>query len=226
MRTCLLLLIPLAAYAQVVPPPASAVFDTDTVHEIRLTFQQPNWFELLTSDYAQFPDNTPYREASLVWGENKFEVVGVRFKGNSSYRGATTMKKPFRIKLNEFTKGQKIDGMASFGLSNAWNDPSLVREKPYYEMAAAAGLAAPRSNFAALYINDEYWGLYVLGEIVNGDFLKSHFAKNDDTGNLCAGAVCAGEPGGSDSAVRSRGENAVDGAADVQWATGLRCSKL
>ena len=81
-------------------------------------------------------------------------------------------------------KGQKIDGMASFGLSNAWNDPSFVREKPYYEMAATAGLPSPRSNFAALYINDEYWGLYVLGEIVNGDFLKSHFAKNDDGGNL------------------------------------------
>ena len=74
--------------------------------------------------------------------------------------------------------------MSSFGLSNAWNDPSFVREKPYYEMAAAIGLPAARSNFAALYINDEYWGLYVLGEIVNGDFLKSHFAKGDDGGNL------------------------------------------
>ena len=51
-------------------------------------------------------------------------------------------------------------------------------------MAAAIGLPAARSNFAALYINDEYWGLYVLGEIVNGDFLKSHFAKGDDGGNL------------------------------------------
>ena len=180
----LLLLLPVAISAQVVTPPASAVFDKDAVHEIRLTFQQPDWFEQLTSDYDKYPDDTPYREASLVWGQYKFAVVGVRFKGNSSYRGATTKKKPFRIKLNEFVKGQKIDGMASFGLSNAWNDPSFVREKPYYEMAAAIGLAAARSNFAALYINEEYWGLYILGEIVNGDFLKYHFAKDDDTGNL------------------------------------------
>jgi hypothetical protein len=35
---------------------------------------------------------------------------------------------------------------------------------------------AARANFAALYINDEYRGLYILGEIVNGDFLKNHFA--------------------------------------------------
>jgi uncharacterized protein (TIGR03437 family) len=184
MKSYLLLLISLTASAQVVTPPSSTVFDKDAVHEIRLTFQQADWFEQLTDIYAKYPDNTPYIEASLEWGQNKFDTVGVRFKGNSSYNGATTKKKPFRIKLNEFTKGQKIDGMSSFGLSNAWNDPSFVREKPYYEMAAASGLAAPRSNFAALYINGEYWGLYVLGEIVNGDFLKNHFAKNDDTGNL------------------------------------------
>ena len=177
------LLLPVVLSAQV-SPPASAVFDKDAVHEIRLTFKQADWFEQLTSDYDKYPDDTPYREASLVWGESKFDSVGVRFKGNSSYRGATTKKKPFRIKLNEFVKGQKIDTMSSFGLSNAWNDPSFVREKPYYEMAAAIGLPAARSNFAALYINDEYWGLYVLGEIVNGDFLKSHFAKGDDGGNL------------------------------------------
>ena len=89
-----LLLLPVVLSAQVTPP-ASAVFDKDAVHEIRLTFKQANWFEQLTSDYDMYPDDTPYREASLVWGESKFDTVGVRFKGNSSYRGATTKKKPF-----------------------------------------------------------------------------------------------------------------------------------
>ena len=179
----LLALLPAALCAQVTPP-ASAVFDKDAVHEIRLTFQNSDWYEQLTADYDAYPDDTPYRQASLVWGTYKFDIVGVRFKGNSSYRGATTRKKPFRIKLNEFTKGQKIDSMASFGLSNAWNDPSFVREKPYYEMATTIGLPAARSNFAELYINGEYWGLYILGEIVNGDFLTNHFGKGNDTGNM------------------------------------------
>ncbi|HWB99891.1 MAG TPA: CotH kinase family protein, partial [Bryobacteraceae bacterium] len=59
-----------------------------------------------------------------------------------------------------------------------------VREKAYYELAAAAGLKAPRSNFAALSINGEYWGLYVLTEVVNSDFLKNFFGKDNDSGNL------------------------------------------
>lgn len=167
-----------------VAPPASSIFDQDAVHEIRLTFKQTDWYEQLTADYAAARDNTPYREASIVWGQYKFDTVGVRFKGNSSYNGAATKKKPFRIKLNEFVKGQKIDEMASFGLSNGWNDASFVREKAYYEMAATTILPTPRSSFAALYINDEYWGLYILGEIVNGDFIDHHFAKGDRDGNL------------------------------------------
>ncbi len=183
MRKLFVFLCAAALHAQV-KPPASAVFDNAAVHEIRLTFKQANWYEQLTADYAAARDNTPYREASIVWGQYRFDVVGVRFKGNSSYNGATTRKKPFRIKLNEFVKGQKIEGMASFGLSNGWNDPSFVRENAYYDMAAKTILPAPRSNFAALYVHDEYWGLYILGEIVNGDFLDHHFSKADQDGNL------------------------------------------
>jgi uncharacterized protein (TIGR03437 family) len=183
MRSLLVFVCAAALHAQVAPP-ASAVFDNAAVHEIRLTFKQADWYEQLTADYAAARDNTPYREASIVWGQYKFDVIGVRFKGNSSYNGASTKKKPFRLKLNEFVKGQKIEGMASFGLSNGWNDPSFVRENAYYEMATKIGLPTPRSNFAALYVNDEYWGLYILGEIVNGDFLDHHFAKADQDGNL------------------------------------------
>jgi hypothetical protein len=62
-KSILFLLLPGTLCAQVVTPPASAVFDKDAVHEIRLTFQQSNWFEQLTSDYDLYPDNTPYRQA-------------------------------------------------------------------------------------------------------------------------------------------------------------------
>ena len=161
------LLCGFGAVAQM-PPPHPA-FDQDAVHEIHLRFPNADWYEVLQANYSGVEADNPYFPASLEWGSYNFENVGVRLKGNSSYN-IQGRKKPFRIKLNEFVKGQKIENMASFSLSNAWNDPSFVREKAYYELAAALGLKAPRSNFAALYINDEYWGLYVLTEVVNGDF--------------------------------------------------------
>ncbi|MBY0502394.1 MAG: CotH kinase family protein [Bryobacteraceae bacterium] len=165
-------------------PPPHFAWNGDKVHEIRLRFAQPGYWEQLAKNYLGTEQEAEYLEASLEWGPYQFASVGVRFKGNSSYSGARTLKKPFRIKLNEFVKGQKIEGIGAFNLSNGINDPSLVRENLYYEIAAAFGLKAPRANYAALYVNDEYLGLYVLGEVVNSDFLKNYFGKNEDTGNL------------------------------------------
>jgi spore coat protein CotH len=186
------LLLVAAGTAAAQLPPSHMAFDKDAVHEIRLTFAQSDYWQQLTTNYESNQDDVPYISASLQWGDYKFDSVGVRFKGNSSYSGASnSKKKPFRIKLNEFVKGQKIDSEASFSLSNGWNDPSFVREKAYYELAAAAGLKAPRSTFAALYINGEYWGLYILSEVVNGDFLKAFLGKGEDEGNLYKGDMGA-----------------------------------
>ena len=129
------------------------IYDQDAVHEIKLTFANADWFEVLTANYDGVRADNPYFPAKLEWGQYSFDQVGVRFKGNSTYSASTGKKKPFRLKLNEFVKGQKIEGIGSFSLSNAWSDPSFVREKLYYEMAATLGIKAPRSNFAALTIN-------------------------------------------------------------------------
>ena len=177
-----LLLLPLIGSAQS-PPPGHFAFYRDEVHEIRLRFSQADFWEQLTKNF-EGNDDPPYLQASLTWGPFSYSSVGVRFKGNSSYNGASTKKKPFRIKLNEFVKGQKILGIGSFNLSNGWNDPTLLREKVYDDVAMDAGIVGPRANFAALYINDQYWGLYTLGEIVNSDFITNTFGKGNDTGNL------------------------------------------
>ncbi|MCC6586938.1 MAG: CotH kinase family protein [Bryobacterales bacterium] len=168
-----------AALAQ----PAHFAFSKDEVHEVKLTFHQADFWQQLTNNYADNEDDVPYIEADLDWGSYSFKRIGVRFKGNSSYKGAQTDKKPFRLKLNEFVKGQKIGGIASFNLSNGWNDPSLIREGVYFNIAQWAGFVGPRSNFAALTINGKFWGLYVLGEVVNGDFLDTYF-PGDSKGNL------------------------------------------
>jgi spore coat protein H len=182
----------LAAALQAQNPPPHFAFTGDKVHEIRLRFAQADYWEQLTRNYQGTEVQAPYLEASLEWGPYKFDSVGVRFKGNSSYR-VNGVKKPFRIKTNEFVKGQKIEGIGAFNLSNGFGDSSLAREAPYYEMARALGLKAPRTNYAALYINDQYWGLYVLGEVVNKDFLQNTFGreKEEDEGNLYKGNIGA-----------------------------------
>ena len=226
MKLPALLLAAIACLSAQTPPPHPA-WSGDKVHEIRLRFKQADFWEQLTANYVGTEEEAKYLEGSLEWGAYKFDSVGVRFKGNSSYRGASTRKKPFRIKLNEFVKGQKIEKIGAFNLSNGWNDPSLVREPAYYELSNALGLKTPRTNYAALYINDQYWGLYVLGEVINSDFLTNYFGKGEDTGNLYKANIGAtfGYLGEDKAAYKAVWEKQTNEEAD-DWADLIELCKI
>ena len=184
MRCSLLAVVcAVAAWAQL--PVAHPLFDGDAVHDIYLFFDSPNWYEQLRVNFEGVAD-PPYAEATFVWNDIVMERVGVRLKGNSSYRTYPGQKKSFKIKTNEFVKGRRIQGIDTLNLHNSFKDPSYVREKAYYEIAAAAGLKAPRTNYAALYVNGIYWGLYFLVEDIDGEFLQNHIGAKED-GNMYKG---------------------------------------
>ena len=164
------------------------LFARDEVHEMHLTFTQSDWYQQMLTNFNSYSEDAPYIEGSFRWRDVTFEKVGVRIKGNSTAR-VNSIKKPFRIKFNEFTKGQKIDGIGSINLNNCNMDPSMAREIPYFELARTAGLKAPRMNYAALYVNNVFYGLYILGEVINDDFIDQHFVKDQRRGWLYKGDI-------------------------------------
>jgi hypothetical protein len=171
------------AAAQSAPP--HPWFDSDQVHTIRLQFGGADWYDELRRNFEGKAD-PDYAEVNVTVNDVPFDRAGIRFKGNSSYNSYPGRKKSFKIKLNKYVKGQKYEGLETFNLNNAFKDPSFVREKAYYELAAAMGLAAPRVSYAAVYINDVYWGLYFLTEQVDKTLLQGRFGENED-GNLFKG---------------------------------------
>ena len=180
----LIALLPAVASAALTPP-VHPLFDGDAVHEVRLTFEQSNWWSQLLSNYQSGGDDIPYLEASCEMGPYSLSSIGVRFKGNSSY-SYPGEKKSFKLDLNEFVSGQEIDGLDKLNLNNCFLDPSMVREKAVYELCESMGMAAGRTNYAAVYINDEYWGLYLLVEQQDQEFIESRWGSGED-GNLWKG---------------------------------------
>ncbi|MBZ0268629.1 CotH kinase family protein, partial [bacterium] len=171
-------------------PQTHPLFDGDAVHEIHLTFAQPDYWTQLTDNFEDY-DDPPYIEAEFDWGSTHLDAIGVRFKGNSSYWGYYGNKKSFKLDIDEFVVGQEIEGLDKLTLNNCYLDPSFVREKCAYELCEAAGLPTVRTNYAALYINGTYWGLYLLIEQYDQEFLESRFGAGEN-GNLWKG-----EPYGS-----------------------------
>ncbi len=146
-------------------------FDLNQINEIRLYFDQPNWDEILDSLYSAGEKGRLIGDA--VINNRRFDSVGVRYKGKSSYN-PSRRKNPFNIKLDYIIAGQTIEGHGTLRLANVYKDPSFVREVLSYEIARDY-MPAGRANFANIYVNDTLIGLYTNCEDVDKLFMRQHY---------------------------------------------------
>lgn len=155
-----------------------SVFIINTIHEIRLTFEQKNFWDSLVYEYEikhgeVEGDVTPII-AKMVFDGKELDSIGVKLKANFSY-SIPSNKKPLKLDFNAFVKGQRFDGLRTLNLSNEFPDPTFLRNTVAYKILREAGVAAPRTSYAKVYLNDVYWGLYVLIEQVDRAFIRDHF---------------------------------------------------
>jgi len=165
-----------------------ALFDHSYLHEIRVTFDDSNFWQTLNSNYQDGQDpngggsGIEYLEGSIEIDGNAIESIGVRLKGFSSFFFTESDKKSIKIDINEFVTGQKYDGINKFNLNNGTGDPALMRDVLAYDIIREAGGIAPRTAHAKVYLNDTFWGTYVIVEQVNDDMMSRYFAE--ENGNL------------------------------------------
>ena len=172
MRSYLLLGVLLASLAPSACLAQVDLYDIDEVQEFRLYFAESNWDDLLDTLFLAGEDER--LTGDLTINGTLIPDVGVRYKGYSSY-GSDRVKNPFNIKLNHVHAGQRYQGVDKLKLSNVIQDPSFVREALSYEVARKY-MPASRANYARVYVNDVYIGLYTNVESVNAEFTDLHFA--------------------------------------------------
>ena len=122
-----------------------------------------------------------YVKAELSEGDTVLTSVGVRLKGNGSFR--TIEEKPsFAIKFDEYTDGQNYHGFKKLMFNNSVQDPSYLSELLATVLFRDAGVPAARVTHARMRLNGRDLGLYVVIEAMNKDFLKHNFGNSK--GNL------------------------------------------
>jgi spore coat protein H len=159
------------------------IFDNTFVHEIRVSSSDPDFWIKLNENFNNTIDaeENIYIPANLVIDGTILNNSGFRIKGFTS-AFSSPVKKPFRIDFNSFVKDQEYDGIKKLSLNNAASDPTMMRDVLAFNLFRTAGVAASRTSFAKVYINNEYWGLYILVEQVDKVFVTNHL-KNG-SGNL------------------------------------------
>lgn len=160
----------------------TSFYSVDTIREIKIYFDQPNWDHLLDSLYI-LGNEDRLTSTKIIIDGTQLDSVGVRYKGYSSV-SVTRTKNPFNIKLDYIKGNQTYNGIDKIKLSNVIQDPSFVREVLSYEIARKY-MPASKSNYANVYINDTLVGLYSNVEAVGTEFLENHFNSSDNSFFKC-----------------------------------------
>lgn len=141
----------------------------------------------------------PKVHARLGFDGHSFGEVTIRYKGNSSYRGAPSLlKRSLKIHFNEPNKRHRFFGLSVLNLNNNAFDSSQMRESLSYAVFREAGVPAPRTAFAVLYVTvpgryqHEYAGLFTLVEQVDQRFFKDRW--DDKVGVLVKPEGLSGTP--------------------------------
>lgn len=174
-----LLCCSLFVFAQHTLPPKGELFADDVLPAIYITLPADSLAEILDYDnrYSDY-----HFHASFVFDNGRVRDsvsnVGFRLRGNTS-RDAS--KKSFKISFNEYVSGQKYQGVEKLNINGEHNDPSMSRAKYCFDFLDYLEVPASRTNHVKLYINGDYFGLYLNVEHYDEEFTQSRFGGQ---GNL------------------------------------------
>lgn len=163
-----------SSYAQPFSPIKGKVYNDNVVPTIDITIDPDSLNEILTNVFSdhEFPATFVFNDG--ISTETVYNV-GFRLRGNTS---RTAAKKSFKVSFNTFIQGQKFFGLEKLNLNGEHNDPSIARAKVFWETASQLKIPAARSNHIELYINGDYYGVYINVEHMDENFLKSRFQNN------------------------------------------------
>ncbi|MBI2686511.1 MAG: CotH kinase family protein [Acidobacteria bacterium] len=127
-----------------------------------------------------------YVHADLDFDGRTLPNVAVRYKGNGTYmQSRGREKKSFKIDLNEYNKDQNLAGITKFNLHCNVTDASWMNEVLSYRLYRDAGLVAPRTAYARVYVtvpgkfDRKYFGLYSIVEEIDSAFAESNYGTKD-----------------------------------------------
>ena len=155
-------------------PAPNPLFSDSRVIDVRLTFSQKDfdglrpirvsggggsesWLQgaegrrngLSASRGLEFP----YVHADAVVDGTALRDIGVRYKGNGTFMlGREVGKVSLKLDFNQFVKGQKLGLIKTLNLHSNGTDASYMNEVLAFRLFREAGVPAPRTSYARVYV--------------------------------------------------------------------------
>ena len=174
--------------------PLLSLILTSQLGQSQTLFPEPGWVfsdhsipvvELLIEERAlskifRDPGSDELHPATCIFSRDgrsdTIPQVGFRLRGKTS---RWAKKKSFKISFNSLVPGRKYHGLEKMNLNGEHNDPTIMRSKLGWNLLRKLEVPASRSNHVELWINGEYYGLYVNVEHIDEEFTRSHFGSEE-----------------------------------------------
>ncbi len=144
-------------------------FDPEVLRSWRLDFEDADWPARLEAGQTVLADLE-------VEGET-YADVALSEKGNSSAR-VPGLKQPMNLTLDEVVEDQRLMGYDVVNLNNGFVNPTFTREVLTLR-ALGQHMPMPKAGWSRIDVGDDFFGLYVLVEQIEGTFLEQWFESND-----------------------------------------------
>ncbi len=153
---------------------SSEFYRSDEVQSIYLTVAETDMRRMLEA----LPKRI-YVTASFRWRNITVNNVAIRFKGNSSSSPSQQHKRSFLIKFDEYKDDQRFLGLHRVSLDNGVQFGSVFSEPIITEILRDQGIKTHRCNYAKLFLNDVYRGVYVNVERIDESFIVRNFPDSN-----------------------------------------------
>ena len=162
--------------------PTDDIFQSERILDVWLTIPQASW-DILQTDTSTDPavHQNLQVPASFAYQGVFYPNVAVHLKGAWGSRRSLDNKAALKVNLNAY-EDIHLRTLESVTLNNMVQDCSYMHEYLAYTLFRAMGVPAPRVAWTHLYVNDEYFGLYLWLESVDDVFLDRWYGEHG--GNL------------------------------------------
>jgi hypothetical protein len=120
-------------------------------------------------------------EARLNFGGERFDAVGVRYRGNGTFVNSLYgPKQSLKLDVSKFAKTNRLAGIHELNFLNTIVDYSYLHDVLAEELFRELGAIAPRTAYAYVTLDpgtgkDEPRGLFVAMENIDSDFAEHRF---------------------------------------------------
>ncbi len=160
------------------PPPSDALFTHDGIARIDITLGelavQSLWNDSSTYVHGDARIELPSGQALVV------PDIGVRLKGRYGSFRTLDQKAAFLLRFDQWDPSQEPLELEKLALNNLVQDPSMIHEQLAYMLMRDAGVPAPRTGYARVFVNEELFGLYATVEVTDDSQFLDRWYGNDD----------------------------------------------